>query len=30
MSNATSTMPGGVVLDWQHGQTGPLRHPSGR
>jgi hypothetical protein len=24
MSNATSVMPGGVVLDRRHGQTGPL------
>ena len=24
MSNATSAMPGRVVLDWRHGQTGPL------
>jgi hypothetical protein len=24
MSNATSAMPGGVFLDWRHGQTGPL------
>ena len=23
MPNATSTMPGGVVLDWRHGQVGP-------
>jgi hypothetical protein len=24
MSNATSTMPGGVVLDWRHAKVGPL------
>ncbi len=24
MSNATSAMPGGVVLDWRRGQIGPL------
>jgi hypothetical protein len=24
MSNATSTMPGGVSLDWRHGSIGPL------
>ena len=23
MSNATSDLPGGVVLDWRHGRTGP-------
>jgi hypothetical protein len=23
MSNATSAMPGGVVLDWTRGRTGP-------
>ena len=23
MSNATSTLPGGVVLDWRHARTGP-------
>jgi hypothetical protein len=23
MSHATSTNPGGVVLDWRHAQTGP-------
>jgi len=23
MSNATSAMPGGVFLDWRHGQIGP-------
>jgi hypothetical protein len=23
MSHATSTTPGGVVLDWRHAQTGP-------
>jgi hypothetical protein len=24
MPNATSVMPGGVVLDWRRGRTGPL------
>ena len=24
MFNATSALPGGVVLDWQHAQVGPL------
>ena len=24
MPNATSVLPGGVVLDWRHGQVGPL------
>ncbi len=24
MSHATSTMPGGVVLDWRHAKAGPL------
>jgi hypothetical protein len=24
MSNSTAVVPGGVVLDWRHGEIGPL------